>query len=219
MGRHRSPGSTGRRFGAGLLILALLGVVGTSFLTSRAGTQERVDWSESHSLRDLSRGPKSISVIHSLRGPQRAGFSAFRTPPERLPLPVRRAMGEPIYGLNWHLAQRLPIRVLARAWAVPGNGYICILSLQGSRRGGAVGATCGSTEEALGHGLATTLLSERGAGVFHRSSRVIVGIAPDGAREVVAHGPGSVERIPVVNGAFMHRDEAAYPPDQLTLVK
>ena len=131
---------------------------------------------------------------------------------------MRQAMRRPIYGINWGLAQRLPIRDPAHAWAVPGDEYICILSLQVRRGRGAVGATCTSMEAALDHGLATTFLSDRGSGAFQRSYRVIVGIAPDRAREVVINGPGSTGKIAVVSGVFIRRDTATYPPDRFRLV-
>jgi hypothetical protein len=214
--------SAGRRFGVGLLVFSLLSSLGL-WWTFRSSTPEQSvqrlhPSSEFHSSRKSSRSQNSLSVIRHLEDRQRASFAVFRTPPEPLPRSMRRAMRQPIYGINWSLAQRLPIREPARAWAVPGDGYICILSLQVHRGRGAVGATCASTEVALDHGLATTLLSDRGKGAFQRSYRVIVGIAPDRARGVLADGSGSTVRIAVVSGVFIRRDTVPHPPDRLRLV-
>lgn len=222
MGSHRSLRTTGWRLGVGLFFFLLLGALGVWWIirnTTPEGTVQHLrHFSEFHSSRNPSQRPSSPSVIRHLEDRQRASFALFRTPPEPLPWPMRQAMRRPIYGINWDLAQRLPIRDPARSWAVPGAGYICILSLEIHRGRGAVGATCASTEAALDHGLATTLLSDRGSGASQRSHRVIVGIAPDRAREVVADGSGSTVRIAVVGGIFIRRDAVPYPPDRFRLV-
>lgn len=220
MGSHKTPSPVGRRFGVGLLLFFLLLTLAL-WWTLREGTAEQEIQSPDtsspfQSSRNLSQSPQS--VIRHLEDRQRASFAVFRTSSEPLPRSVRRAMRRPIYGINWDLAQRLPISNPAHAWAVPGHKYICIVSLQVQRGRGAVGATCESTSAALDHGLATTLLGDRGTGVFQSSARVIVGIAPDRAREVIADGSGSTVRIAVVSGAFIRRDSVPYPPDRLKLV-
>ena len=48
--------------------------------------------------------------------------------------------------------------------------------------------------------------------------RVIVGVAPDRTREVIAHTLESRVGIPVVGSVFMRRDDETNPPDELTLV-
>jgi hypothetical protein len=214
--------SAGWRFGVGLLVLSLLSILGLWWTFRNSAPEQTVQHlhpsSEVHSPQKSSQSQSSLFVIRRLEDRQRGSFAVFRTSPEPLPWSMRRAMRRPIYGINWSLAQRLPIRDPARVWAVPGDGYICILSLQVHRGRGAVGATCKSTEAALDHGVATTLLSDRGTGVFQRTYRVIVGIAPDRAREVVADGSGSTVRIAVVRGVFIRRDTEPYPPDRLKLV-
>jgi hypothetical protein len=222
MGSRRSLRTAGWRLGVGLLFFFLLGALGVWWIV-RNNTPERTvqhlrRFSEFHSSRNLSQKPSSPSAIRLVEDRQRASFAVFRTAPEPLPWSMRQAMRRPIYGINWSLAQRLPIRNPARAWAVPGAGYICILSLQVRRGRGAVGATCAGTESALDQGLATTLLSDRGSGASKRSHRVIVGIAPDRARGVVADGSGSTVRIAVVGGIFIRRDALPYPPDRFKLV-
>ncbi len=214
--------SAGWRFGVGLLVFSVLIVLGLWWAFRDSAPPQTVQqsrpFSEFQSSRKPSRNQGSPSVIRHLEDRQRTSFAVFRTSPESLPRSMRQAMRRPIYGINWRLAQRLPISDPAHAWAVPGDGYICILSLQVHRGRGAVGATCASTEAALDHGVATTLLSDRGTGAFQRSYRVIVGIAPDRVREVVANGPGSTVRIAVVSGVFIQRDTAEYPPDRFRLV-
>lgn len=222
MSSRRTLRAAGWRFGVGLLLFSLLGAFGL-WWTLRGSAPEQTAQhlppsSEFHSPRKSSRSQSSSFVIRHLEGRQRASFAVFRTSPEPLPRSMRRAMRRPIYGINWRLAQRLPIRDPARAWAVPGDGYICILSLQVRHGRGAVGATCDSTQAALDRGLATTLLSDRGTGAVGTSSRVIVGIAPGRAREVAASAAGSTVRIPVVGGVFIRRDTASYPPDRFRLV-
>jgi hypothetical protein len=221
MGSHRTL-TAGRRFGVGLLLFSLLGILGLWWNSRNSAPEQTLQparpSSEAHSPRKPSRSQSPLFVIRHLGDRQRASFAVFRTSPEPLPWSMRRAMRRPIYGINWDLAQRLPIRVPAHAWAVPGDGYICILSLQVRRGRGAVGATCDSTKGALDHGLATTLLGERGTGAFQRIHRVIVGIAPDRARGVIADGSGSTVRIAVGGGVFIQRDTVPYPPDRLRLV-
>lgn len=222
MGSRRTLSSAGWRVGAGLLGFFLLGVfvLWWTFRDSvpKQAVQHLHPSSEAHSPRKPRRGQSSFVVTRHLEDRQRASFAVFRTSPEPLPQSMRRTMRRPIYGINWGLAQRLPVKNPARAWAVPGDGYICILALQVRRGRGAVGATCASNEAALAHGLATTFLSDRGTGAFRTSARVIVGIAPDRAREVIAKAPKSTVRIPVVSGVFIQRDTATYPPDHFRLV-
>jgi hypothetical protein len=222
MGSRRTLRSADWRFGGGLLIFFLLGIFGLWWTFRNSAPEQAVQHlhasSDFHSSRQSRRSQGPSFVIQHLEGRQRASFAVFRTSPEPLPWSMRRAMRRPIYGINWGLAQRLPIRDPARAWAVPGDGYICILGLQVRHGRGAVGATCARTKAALAHGLAMTFLSGRGTGVVHASSRVIVGIAPDRAREVIAKAPKSTVRIPVVSGIFIQRDTATYPPDRFRLI-
>lgn len=214
--------SAGWRFGVGLLAFWLI-ALGLWWMF-RDGAPEQVarhlsSASEARSAREQSQSQSAPPVIGQLEDRQRANFEVFRTPPEPLPWSMRRAIGHPIHGIDWDLAQRLPIRQPARAWAVPGNRSICILTLQVRRGRGAVGATCDSAEGTLQHGLAATLLTERGTGPLQRVSRAIVGIAPNRAHEVVAEALGSTVRIAVVDGAFVRRDAVPFPPDRLRLIE
>lgn len=219
MSSAKVPRSAGQRICAGLLALAVLCVAGLS-LFSKESTQGRVASGTNRSVvthrgNTANTEPKSVPVIRHLSYSQQASFSVFNTPPEDLPQTVRQAIGHPIYGINWRLAQSLPIKTPARVWAVPGNGYICLLSLQENR---AVGVSCGRTKMVQSSGLSTTFLSERGASMFRTSRRVIVGIAPSRTGDVIAQGSESSARIPVVDGTFIWRDNVPDPPENLRLV-
>lgn len=210
---------TGRRLIAGLLVVfALFGSILVWWTSKPSGQSEHsrslVSQTKSLNTKSLSADPSSAPVIRHPQGSQRANFALFRTRPEGLPRSVRQVLRQPRYGLNWALAQKLPVNTLAEIWAVPGNGFICLISQQKEQ---VVGATCSTTKEVLSYGLATTFLNEASTGVI-RTMRVIVGMAPDRTREVIAHTRQSTVRIPVVGGVFMRRDEGAEPPGQLTLV-
>ena len=119
-----------------------------------------------------------------------------------------------MFGMNWALAQRLPVSPRIQAWIVPGNGFLCILERQGS----AISTRCPTTDDALRHGVAAVILHD--AAVRSNSgTRLIFGTAPDGAREVAVHTHGSTVSIPVEEGVFILRDKVMNPPDQLTLVE
>jgi hypothetical protein len=209
-----SSKATGRHFGAGLLTLVFLGAVGTWCLSQAAPHADSTQSPGVKNLRSPTKKTNLLPIIRHLSQSQRANFSVFETSVERLPRSLRQAIRGPIYGINWRLAQRLPVPV--RMWAVPGNGYICLLSLQ---RHQGIGATCNTTAGVLRRGLATTFLSEQGVGIFRTNRRLIVGIAPERTSAIVAQGPESSVRIPVIDGIFMRRDTFANPPERLRLVE
>lgn len=163
----------------------------------------------------VSRNPTSRSVIQQVQSDQRSGFALLRTPAEGLPRRVRKILRQPKYGMNWMLAQRLPVRIRAQVWIVPGRGILCMMDRQNRN---VVGTSCVSTTDALRRGVATTYLGDPSKRST-RGNRVIFGMVPDQAREVVARTHGTTVRIPVVGGVFVHRDDVMNPPDQLTLVK
>ncbi|HEY6730739.1 MAG TPA: hypothetical protein VI039_06910 [Solirubrobacterales bacterium] len=212
----------GWRFGVGLLAFWLIAFGLWSLFRDSAPEQAARHLRpayETQSSQKWDRSQSELPVIPHLEDRQRASFAVFRTSPEPLPRSMRLAMRRPAYGINWDLAQRLPIKHPARAWAAPGDGYICIFTLQVRRGSGAVGATCDTTGGALDRGLAATLLTERGIGAFQKISRAIVGIAPDRAHEIVAEASGAAVRIAVVDGVFVRHDAVPSPPDRLRLVE
>src|SRR5918995_6105262 len=68
-----------------------------------------------------------VPVIDRLSRQQREAFSLLRSPPEGLPARVTEALHQPSYGMNWRLAQRMPVELPVDFWAVPGRGAICIV--------------------------------------------------------------------------------------------
>jgi uncharacterized membrane protein len=116
-----------------------------------------------------------------------------------------------MYGMNWTLAQRLPVNIRTRMWVVPANGYLCLVSQQKAQ---IVGTTCDTNERTLSHGVATTFLSDESMGA-RRTRRIVVGVAPDRVRFVVVRTQRSVATVPVVGNVFVLRDASAVPPDNL----
>jgi hypothetical protein len=146
---------------------------------------------------------------------QRASFALLRTEPEGLPGRVRRILRAPIMGMSWRLAQRLPVSLSGAYWLVPGNGYLCVVD-QGSLGNPAVGTTCARTAHALAHGIASITVAMPNDAAHVVQSRLIVGVAPDGAHEVQVHTHGVVATAPVVGTTFVLRDALIGPPDRLT---
>lgn len=142
-------------------------------------------------------------------------FALLRTRPEGLPARTRRILHAPIAGTNWGLAQRVPVALPGAYWLVPGNGYLCIVG-QADLASPGVGTTCARTEQAVEHGVATVTLAPPSAAVRIAKPRLVVGVAPDGAREVLVHTRGVVVTAPIVESAFVLRDAATAPPDLLT---
>jgi hypothetical protein len=125
---------------------------------------------------------------------------------------LKHIIRRPPLGANWTLAQRLPVRVKDRFWAVPANDAICIVS-QGKDR--AVEMTCTTTKGALRHGVAIVRLDQAQI-ADEPAARLTVGMAPDGSRTVVIHTGTRTTTGAVANGVFAVQDMATDPPDLLT---
>lgn len=199
--------------------LSLLAVLLTLGACARSGTNDQ-------SRADLSAAPTTGSttvpaevrrhpVITRAEPRQRARFELLRTPPEGLPARVRHILGAPVMGMNWTLAQRLPVNLSGAYWLVPGNGHLCIVD-QGSLGNPAVGTTCARTARALARGIASITIARPNASAHTVQSRLIVGVAPDGAREVQVHTRGTVVTTSVAGTIFVVRDTLAAPPDRLS---
>jgi hypothetical protein len=158
-----------------------------------------------------------LPIISHLQDMQRKEFAIFRTMPEGLPPFVTHILRQPIYGLNWSLSQRIPLKKLAAIWAVPGNGFICLVSSQTQERQ-LVGVTCNATKQIVKRSLFTAFLAPSSQ---HPASahRLIVGIAPDLASKVLAQTGINTVSIPVSHNVFVRSDEAARPPDQIAVVR
>lgn len=199
-----------RRVSVGLLVFALLG----GWQAAKSGQRAQQSTTPSHADEWGERNsPASVAVLRRVPDALQADFALLRTPPDGLPASIRKILHTPTYGMNWKLARRLPIKAFVHIWVVPGNGFICLISQQTQASAGTI---CETTHEALNHGIATIFLSGGGVDITPLR-RTIVGIAPDGTREVIANTQGSLARIYVTHGIFIHRDKSANPPDRLIL--
>jgi hypothetical protein len=124
-------------------------------------------------------------------------------------------MGPAVFGTNWSLARRIPVTLSGAYWLVPGNGHLCVIS-QGSTGTRGVSVTCATVSQAVHAGIAAITVSPPGSVSHISPTRLIVGVAPDGAHEVVVHTRDSDESAPVVNHVFVLRDAIAGPPDSYT---
>ncbi len=118
-----------------------------------------------------------------------------------------------MFGINWKLAQRIPIKSEGTYWLVPGNGHLCVIS-QGVMHGPGVGTTCATTSQTITHGIADISITLPGAA--HRA-RLIVGVAPDSVREALVHTRGAIAAAPVHHEVFVLRDSTLNPPDMISL--
>lgn len=154
-------------------------------------------------------------VLARLDRRQRSSFALLRTPPEPLPERTRQILSRPMVGMNWDLAQRIPVALPGAYWLVPGVGYLCIVSQTPANAG--VGTICAKTRQVLHDGFASVAITPADRTPEGRPSRLIVGVAPDGTRKVLIHTRGSVATAPVADGLFVHRDAVGITSDFLTL--
>jgi len=158
-------------------------------------------------------------VVARVEPRQRDGFALLRSHPEGLPPRTRRLLGRPLFGMSWRLAQRIPVALPGRYWLVPARRHLCVVE-EGSLGSPGAGSTCATTADALAHGLADITVKRRGsagAGAPVGPARLIVGVAPGGARAVRVHTRGRVRTVPVENGTFVLRDALVAPPDRFEL--
>jgi hypothetical protein len=145
--------------------------------------------------------------------PQRSAFALLRKGPEGLPPSAQRFFRGPLFGGNWSLARRIPVKAEGTYWLVPGDGHLCLLS-QGVMGGPGASATCAKTAEATAHGIAAVSITPPGT---PHPARLIVGVAPDGTREVLVHTRGAIAAVPVRHATFVLRDSTLNPPDFISL--
>jgi len=137
-------------------------------------------------------------------------FELLGNPPDGIPADVRRTLRVPVAGMNWDLARRIPVSLPGTYWLAPGTGDLCIVAA--SPDSPAVGTVCARVDQALRHGLANTSVD------LASGQRVIVGVAPRGARTVLVRTGGSTASVRVGrDGSFVLRDSSSSPPDTLTL--
>jgi hypothetical protein len=207
---------TNRPAQAGLLVFGLLVVVCILFVITRDGLNKAQRGVLPNNPRKESTiDPRDEKIISRLQ-PTQLRFPVFHTSLRDLPASVRLAViHQPIFGINWRLARRLPVHKAAQVWAIPGNGHVCLVSIQ---RPNGLGVTCTTTQVALEHGLSSTFLRE-GRSVTSAVNRVILGITPAGTSKVVASGSTPTVFIPVRRGVFVRRDHGTNPPDRFTLIR
>jgi hypothetical protein len=65
--------------------------------------------------------PYAAAEVLQVQPRQLARFALLRTPPEGLPLSIRRVLHRPVFGINWRLAHRIPAKSEGVYWLVPGD--------------------------------------------------------------------------------------------------
>jgi hypothetical protein len=197
-----------------ILLLVCIGACGASS-TSHTSDYGRTLPSlpkTSSSVRD----PQASRVVAKVEHQQLANFALLRTPPEGLPTAVRRILKAPVFGSNWNLAQRIPVTISGAYWLLPGDGYLCVVS-EGSMGSPTVGTTCARASQARQHGIAAITVVRAVPGSHVAAGRLIVGLAPDSAHQVVVHTAGSAETVPVLDEVFVLHDSIVAPPDFFVL--
>jgi hypothetical protein len=154
-------------------------------------------------------------VLDRLAPVQRDNFALLRTRPEGLPARTRRLVIGRTAGIDPKLAHRIPVVVPGSYWLVPGIGQLCIVSEVPGIPG--VGTICARTRQVVHEGLATISFTPRESGGGGVPTRLVVGVAPDDAREALVHTHGSVAVVPVFRGVFVLRDSMRAPSDFIEL--
>jgi hypothetical protein len=80
--------------------------------------------------------------------------------------------------------------------------------------GPGVGTTCATTSRAIAHSIGDIAITLPGRP--HRY-RLIVGVAPDGAREALVHTGGAIAGAPIHGEIYVLRDSTLAPPDVISL--
>jgi hypothetical protein len=136
-------------------------------------------------------------------------FALLRTPPDGIPPRVKQALSDPIPGMSWSLARRVPVSATSAYWLVPGVENLCVVAT--IPKSPTIGSVCASTGEALRHGIANTSLDPTSG------RRIIVGVVPKGTRAVIVRSGNLTTSVRVRHGHFVLRDSVSLPPDQMTL--
>lgn len=194
----------GRRLCAGLLLSAYLAA-------AAIGCGSAADETPRHRP---SAEAKAGSIVSRADRLQWAHFALLRGYPEGLPQSITVVLprGGGV-GANWGLAQRLPTLTTA-AWAVPGRGYLCLVE---SPPEGSVALSCTSTGYVLKQGTYSASVPPHNQ--LRPRRRVIVGLAPDGVRQVVVHTADSPPQdSQVIQNTFVLEDESVLPPESVELV-
>lgn len=146
---------------------------------------------------------------------QRTHFALLRTRPEGLPPRLRELVRTRDTSFNPTLAQRVPALLPGGYWLVPDADQLCIVSEVPGTPG--AGTVCGSTRQTIEEGIAAVSITRAERAPTGALPRLVVGVAPDGAREALVHTHGSVATVPVVKGVFVLRDSARATSDFVEL--
>lgn len=201
----------GRRWTVCLVAAAAAILVGVACMSLFAGGRQ------AQSMESLG-GPRSIRT--QPRG-EEAGqaalllerFGLFNSLPEPPSVDGRSVLAKVAPQVDWDLAQLLEAAPRA-VWAGVESDGMCLASLEseGARH------VCSKTKRLLKHGLFLTFLGGRtGAGIARRQ---IVGIVPDGVRNVrvISQGAEPV-LLPVDGNVFILNDQWPEPPMAVILLR
>jgi hypothetical protein len=146
--------------------------------------------------------PRATAALpYQLPWQQLGSFAVLRTsgpetPRPALKLEMERTV-EPInFGLVYRYAQLVHTATGADAWVIPGHGYMCVLG------GHPIAAGCDTTSETIRHGMSVVAISPS-----HSSPQryLLLGLAPDRAREAIIEAGDSRYRVPIVNNVYAVR--------------
>lgn len=157
-------------------------------------------------------GSEVTMPVHSIDRAQRTHFALLRGTPEPLPPSVRRILRKPTYGMNWALAQRVPVPMRGSFWLIPGHHVLCLLHAETIHE---ASSACAPTKIALAHGVVAASL--RKARAVTPARRLIVGVVPDGTTEAVVHTGRIASRVPIAHHLFVLRDSIEEPPEVVSL--
>ena len=155
-------------------------------------------------------GAVPSATISHLQRWQQDNFALFRTHSEGLPTDIKYALEPPKHGLNSALAQRLARILPMNAWAVPGDGWVCLVAQTVSE---SIGVTCGRSKKVLREGLAVTFLDSPSV-AKSKHVRSIVGIAPDHTKYLIAYARNTATKIATAGNVFLHVDAVREPPSR-----
>jgi hypothetical protein len=199
-------GHSSKKPGRRLAGLALLATVGLVFAAR--------PWSGTADRQGSSTWPRADRGW-PVEARELTSFALLRTPPEGLPGAVRRSLRGTAHQMRWHLAQRLPTQLRSPFWLVPGPGVVCLVQWERP----VAASFCPTVQAALEHGVAGVFIRVPSAPWFGTPGRrLIVGVAPERARQIFVYTSGSVRAVPVrAEGVFMLSDSIAAPPDLLAV--
>ncbi|HKG38991.1 MAG TPA: hypothetical protein VKB25_08380 [Conexibacter sp.] len=190
-------------------LVALLLTLGAASCASETGTDATTTRTASTASRPA---PHTVEWPTRL---QRERFALLRTRPEGLPARLRDLVRTRDATFNPELAQRIPALLPGGYWLVPDAGQICVVSVVPGTPG--AGTVCGSTRQAIREGIATISFTPAERAPAGAPTRLVVGVAPEGTRDVLVHTHGSVTATPVVRGVFVLRDSVRVPSDFVEL--